>query len=360
MRRVIEHAARVGDLEAARRLVARRDGVTGDLLVEAQLALAEPEARLALIEALAAQEADAGGLELAFGLLGAGLPALGVHVARAELVLRGAETDGESLYAALLEARDELLLPPWDPVDDVVYTLEHGVTPEVQRELAAARGRVDQSEASLQATRDKLLALTDALARKEAEAAASVEAPAAPVGRPEPAAPAPDDGAVRAMRERLESLKEELKERHRERNALRRELDGARAQMAELERQHDDAAAAPDEEEDDDEVDDLDVSVAARIRVPVLPDGFGDRLKVVPEATARAALVRIGELCAGFDTAFREVRPLRGFEGTWRVKIGRSYRLLFRPTDHELEVVDLLHRQDLEKRLFRLRRGGEG
>jgi mRNA-degrading endonuclease RelE of RelBE toxin-antitoxin system len=91
----------------------------------------------------------------------------------------------------------------------------------------------------------------------------------------------------------------------------------------------------------------------------VFPEDFAERLQQVPDATARAALMRIGELCAGFDVAFREVRPLRGFDGTWRVKIGRSYRLLFRPENDRLEILDLLHRQDLEKRLFRLRRGGE-
>jgi hypothetical protein len=70
-------------------------------------------------------------------------------------------------------------------------------------------------------------------------------------------------------------------------------------------------------------------------------------------------MLRIGELCAGIGVVFREVRPLRGFEGTWRIKVGRSYRMLFRPLEDRLEVVDLLHRQDLEKRLFKLRRGGE-
>jgi hypothetical protein len=362
VRRVIEHAVRNDRLDVATRLVALRGGATDDLLIEARLGLCEPAERLGLLEAIAASQVDAGGGELGYGLMAIGLRALGIHVARSELVLRSSDVDGEGLYATLLETRDELLLPPWDPIDDVLYTLEHGVTPDVQRELAAARGRVDQSEASLQATREALESLRDELERHEAEVAlAPVAAPVLGAGATAvQAAPSVDDSAVRELRERLELLKSELKDRHRERNALRRELDDSRAQVADLEKtQRSDAADAPDVDDDDD-VDDLDGSVAARIRVPVLPEGFGERLRVVPEATARAALVRLGELCAGFDTAFREVRPLRGFDGIWRVKIGRSYRLLFKPLEHTLEVVDLLHRQDLEKRLFRLRRGGEG
>jgi chaperonin cofactor prefoldin len=359
VRRVIEHAVRNERLEVARRLVTLRGGATEDLLVEARLGLCDPAGRLELLERLAAQDVDQGGVELGFGLMACGLRALGIHVARAELVLRSAEADGEGLYATLLETRDELLLPPWDPIDDVLYTLEHGVTPDVQRELAVARGRVDQSESSLQATRDALESLREELERREAEA--RQVPPPQPGAEASGAAVAPvvDDTAVRELRERLEHLKGELKDRHRERNALRRELDDTRAQVADLERTQREEVPEVEEDEDD-EVDDLDASVAARIRVPVLPEGFGERLRVVPEATARAALVRLGELCAGFDTAFREVRPLRGFDGIWRVKIGRSYRLLFKPLEHTLEVVDLLHRQDLEKRLFRLRRSGEG
>jgi mRNA-degrading endonuclease RelE of RelBE toxin-antitoxin system len=49
------------------------------------------------------------------------------------------------------------------------------------------------------------------------------------------------------------------------------------------------------------------------------------------------------------------VRALQGFDNVWRVRIGRSYRLLFRVHDAELEVLDLVHRQDLEKKLHQLK-----
>lgn len=356
VRLVAEHAARALRPDLTRRLVAGRGGSTEGLLLEARVVLEDdPAARLAVIEEAARLELDTRGVDLGFALMSTGLPALGVHVARAELALRARDDQTDALQATLLETRDRLLAGPWDPIEDVLYTLDRGVAPAVARELQEARAKMDRSDAALDATREALDRLKTELAAREAQREAPI-VPVAPTAAP--AAPARDEEAVRDLRERVERLKNELKDRHRERNALRKELDQTRDRVAELE-------AAPHEDEEDEAAEDeddgppLDASVAARLRIPAFPEGFGDRLRTVPEATARAAMMRVGELCAGFDTAFREVRPLRGFEGTWRVKIGRSYRLLFRPLDDTLEVIDLLHRQDLEKRLFRLRRGGE-
>lgn len=357
LRLAAEHAARAGRADLVGRLVARRGGRTDDLLLEARLvSAATAEERLSLLEEAARAELDTTGVDLGFALIACGLPALGIHVARSELALRGRDENTDALYATVVEARDQLLVPPWDPIDDVLYTLDHGVAPEVDRELADTRQKMDRSDAALRATKEALESLKEELERRESQGVAPAPTALAPV----PAAvSAADDRAVRELRERLEVLKADLKERHNERNALRRELDQSRAQIAELESAQ---AEEPEVEEEEDDEDDeaLDVTVAAKVRVPVFPDDFHQKLREVPEATARAAMMRIGEVCAGVGVAFREVRPLRGFDGVWRVKVGRSYRLLFRPLDHTLEVVELLHRQDLEKRLFRLRRGGEG
>jgi len=351
-------AARDGRTDLVRALAER---IPPDrLMAESRLALAEdPAARLATIEDLAQKEIDTAGVDLGFALLAAGLPALGIHVARSELVLRKRDADADHLLAQLRETRDKLLLPPWDPIDDVLFTMDTGHAPQVERELTAARGKVEASDAALKSTQEALDRMRDELARKEAEVARQA---AQPVERHErvAAAPAVEDPHVRELRERVEQLRTDLKERHTERNALRRELEDARERMAELQSQPaSDGEGEADEPDEDEDGPPLDAKVASRLRIPVFPEDFGDKLRQVPDATARAALMRIGELCAGFDVAFREVRPLRGFEGTWRVKVGRSYRLLFRPENDRLEVLDLLHRQDLEKRLFRLRRGGE-
>ncbi len=358
LRFVAEFAARAGVVPVVREALALRRGRTDLVLPEARLVAAEPSERFSLLEDIAREELDAKGVDLGFALLAIGFPALGVHVARSELVLRPRDAEGDALYAAMSEARDRLSAPPWDPIDDVLHLLDRGVDPEVERELAASRQRMAEREAALQATQDAL-----AKAREELLAAEQAVAPApapADVVASQPTAPAVDPGQVRELRDRLETLKKELKDRHRERNALRKELEETRERVADLEARDDEPDDGADAEEDDaDEGSGLDVSVTSRLRLPKWPDGFHARLKEVPEATARAALLRVGELCAGLAVAYREVRPLRGFSDTWRIKVGRSYRLLFRPADETLEVLDLLHRQDLEKRLFRLRRGGE-
>jgi hypothetical protein len=365
---VAELAARDGQLPLVRKLVKLRSGTEG-MLLDTLLLLLPKTQRLATLEQMALDELDVHGVDLSFALFQLGLPALGIHVARAQLVLRATDPETEALHATLLEKRDELLLPPWDPVEDVLYTLDHGVAPAVERELLTARARLDHGDQALRSAQEALDAVKAELARREEEAkrAPSVQAPQPSLpqhSHPQHSHPQHrdplDDGAVRELRERVEQLKGELNERHRERNALRRELEEARAEMAELqEAPEDDEEGGPDKEEDDDAGEALDAAVAARVRVPRFPEDFAATLRKVPDATARAAMARVGELCAGYDIAFREVRPLRGFDGVWRVKVGRSYRLLFRPHEDTLEVLELLHRQDLEKRLFRLRRSGE-
>jgi hypothetical protein len=360
LRFVAEFGARSRRVDVVRAALALRRGRTDLVLPEARLLAVDPAARLPLLEDIAREELDAKHVDLSYALLAVGYPALGVHVARSQLVLRPRDAEADGLYAQMSEARDLLLAPPWDPIDDVLHLLDSGVDPEVEAELQASRQRMSEREAALQATQDALSRAREELAA--AEQAAAQPAPA-PVDAPR-AAPAVvvDDTAVRELRERLEKLKGDLKDRHRERNALRKELEEARERVADLEArddegEEDDADAADDDEGG--EGPELDVSVTSRLRLPRWPDGFHARLREVPEATARATLLRVGELCAGLAVAYREVRPLRGFSDTWRIKVGRSYRLLFRPHDEVLEVLDLLHRQDLEKRLFRLRRGGE-
>ena len=102
------------------------------------------------------------------------------------------------------------------------------------------------------------------------------------------------------------------------------------------------------------EVDEPLESVPSGLRVPQLPEGFLEHLQRLPPATGRGVLVRIGELCSGRPTGWRETRPLLAFDNVWRAKVGRSYRMLFRVWEGRLEVIDVVHRQDLEKRLHQL------
>ncbi len=77
-------------------------------------------------------------------------------------------------------------------------------------------------------------------------------------------------------------------------------------------------------------------------------------LSTLPEPVQRQAIELLGRLAAGREDAFRGSRPLRGRSWLWRQKVGRSYRMFFTLSDDVLEVVDVIHRQDLEKRIREL------
>ena len=198
---------------------------------------------------------------------------------------------------ALLEARDALLLPPFDPIDDVLYTLDQGLSPEVDVALHQARAQLDHSDRALAATQQALAQLRAEIAQQQPPAARRAPDPPSP--------PDPDDDTVRQLKGRLQHLKAQLKERHRERNALRRELGAARRRMAEI--ATDDAQ--PPANDDDPAPDSAPDPPTRRVRLPTFPADFRDRLAEVPDATARSTLARIGGLCAGEAHATAECPP---------------------------------------------------
>lgn len=360
---VAEQAARLGRADLIERIVALRPEGGAGLVLEARLLLlSEPGAWLAQIEADARQELDARGVDLGLGLIAAGLPALGVHVARGQLALRSPDAHSDALRCALLEARDALLRSPWDPIDDVLYLLERGVAPELGLQLRHTRAQLDHSEAALAATQDALAALRAELQRREARP--PVEEP-----RPRQDAPQPDQGElITALRGRVARLRQDLKQRHQERNALRRELEATRAQAEQAEPPSAPPPAQPTRSEPAPPgaqptpsgvghpgAGDHGHPTTTSVRIPSFPERFSAQLSRIPAATSRAAMARLGELCAGYAHAFRDCRPLRGVEGVWRARIGRSYRLLFRLEPGTLVVLGLVHRQDLDTHLSQLK-----
>jgi len=70
-----------------------------------------------------------------------------------------------------------------------------------------------------------------------------------------------------------------------------------------------------------------------------------------PPATARACLVTAGRLAAGEASAFVGVKRLKALPDVYRQRIGEDYRLLFRLLPGRLDIVDLIHRRDLERRI---------
>jgi mRNA-degrading endonuclease RelE of RelBE toxin-antitoxin system len=155
------------------------------------------------------------------------------------------------------------------------------------------------------------------------------------------------------MRERIESLKLLLKDRHNERNSLRRELKAAQDQIESLRQTPAATASSPNLDRAEDQLlDSEDLPQAKQpVRLPEFPRRFEDVLARLPPATARSCLSMTGRLAAGEDSAFAGVKRLKALRDVYRQRIGEHYRLLFRMHPGRIEFVDLIHRRDLERRI---------
>ena len=337
---LVDHAgdaAWTGDRDAAVAILAHYHGDEPPLRAWARVALTSDSAQVgALAEAAALEHIDTAPMEAAYALLRGPWPGLGVLAARSVLPHLALE-DAEPLLAELLDTREKLGLEPWDPVEDVLYRMVHGHDPEVARELDDAERRLQLNHAQLQGAAAELAALRDQLDAK------------APVLTQVVIQPRAEDPEAAALRSRVAELRDELKTRHAERNALRRELRDFKATVGTDEPANDPVTEVPDVEEPAE-----DVQHDGRLRLPTWSSAFTDALERVPPNVARAAVDKLCQVAVGNQGAFTEVRRLRGRQWLWRAKVGRSYRLLFRMDESGIEALDLVHRQDLEKRIKQL------
>ncbi len=154
------------------------------------------------------------------------------------------------------------------------------------------------------------------------------------------------------LRTKVGELKSALNERHHERNDLRRELQKAHTDLETL-RQN--AAAAPDVAEEPDREEELllpqDAVEVHPVRLIEFPKSFQHTLAGLPRHVARAAVIMTGRLAAGDPAAFVGALRLKVVANVMRQRIGSDYRLLFRLHADHLQVIDLINRKDLDRRL---------
>ncbi len=152
------------------------------------------------------------------------------------------------------------------------------------------------------------------------------------------------------MRERVATLKALVKERHSERNQLRRELESARTQLESLRQK---PAAAPESAEQAEEhLLGADISEGKQpVRLPEFPRKFHESLSTLPQSVARAGRGLAGRLAGGDSSAFVGVKRLKSLPDVYRARVSEDYRLLFRLHPERLEILDLINRRDLERRI---------
>ena len=320
------------------------------------LAQDDPARYLALLEELALaalQTEDSGALEeFAYGLLLSKLPAVGIFMARSMIPLVEPK-HASFLFKQILESRDKLKLAPDDPYSDVLdYRLagnkdeskDEGKDTEALRE---AQARLEAKMDEVQRYRDSVKRLEQELHRREQPAAAPAATPAIP------AAPV-DEVALSLLRQKVKELKTALTERHNERNNLRRELQKA---YTDLEQLRDTTAPVADrsQAESDRREDDLllpeEMSGQQPVRAIECPLDFSQTLRRVPPSVARGTMAVLGRLAAGEPAAFMGAIRLKACPDILRRRVGIDFRLLFRLLPDRLQVVDLIPRQDLERKI---------
>jgi hypothetical protein len=280
--------------------------------------------------------------------------ALGILVARSVLPIASA-LDAETLFDQLLETRDRLGLSADDPFEAILDQRfadeDDEIDPgkEVDRAaLSEARAQLARKGAEVREVRREL----EALQKRIAEESRKPPAHASRAGHAIPPSATGESEASAALRARLASLKSDLKERHAERNALRRELQRAHEEIDSLRDKH--AAPPPGpspapEAEGGGWLLDEESLDSQPIRVPRLPKKFHETLTDLPRPVASGALRLIGRLAAGDAAAFHGIKRLKLDHDVCRQRVGASHRLLFRLREDSLEILELLHRRDLER-----------
>ncbi len=303
--------------------------------------------------------------ELAHSLLDS-FPAVGLLMARASLN-PDRLLDSELLIEEIERARDVLQLPPGDPVADYFdYLLDREVDQRIENAVVKAK---DRAHADLVETTEKLrenlaetARRTETLERELAEQRQLLEkerqANAREERKPERESDQPPELSVSSNEERtteiyrlkskISKLKGLVSDVQKERGELRKQLSDMAGRL--------DSAPSPapisaDQRDDrDPETEEASLPYRERPLVPEFSDSFKGTIRKTPSNIVAGAIRLAGAICTGATTKAAKVARLKSVEDLWSARIGIHYRLLFRfSTEREtLDVVDLVHREDLE------------
>jgi hypothetical protein len=318
--------------------------LVADENLEAKWARIERQA----LEALTGEDPADELYELAFGmLLSPRFRAMGILLARAAIP-HISKSDAGFLLDQVLDARDRLRLSPDDPASDL---LEQRFADEPPADdgrntaaLRAARAKLEKKAAEVRRMKAELERMRREVARQEKKRAEPMPAAAPPTEA--------DETRLRELRDKVRELKGTLNERHEERTVLRRELLVTHADLKKLRSQPEPSGPEPASAEDEERhllAGEMPGNQPAR--VIEFPRKFHETLRGFSRPVARSAMAMLGRLAGGEAAAFVGVVRLKDCPETLRQRIGIDHRLLFRLHSGRLEVVDLINRRDLERRI---------
>jgi hypothetical protein len=326
-----------------------------DIFMGAALLLAEdnPAELLKLLDECAVNAVEINTPEelegISISLMSSRFRSLGILVGRGAIPFLPQDKAGR-VMEVILETRDKLKLSPEDPIAEILdqrFAEQEDDHKKESAELRTARQKLDAKAQEVRELKDSLERMQKEIARREQKRALPTQT--APAAKPLPV----DEAVLKEMRRKVDELKSALKERHHERNDLRRELQKARTDLDTLRQNAVPItlveAEAPDREEE--LLLPQDAPEVHPVRLIEFPKGFHQTLAGFPRHVARAAIIMTGRLAAGEPAAFVGALRLKATPNVMRQRIGLDYRLLFRLHPDHLEIIDLIRRKDLDRRI---------
>jgi hypothetical protein len=285
-------------------------------------------------------------MDLAFAVAFSDASALGLILYRGVLPFVPPDDVGTSYDDIVLPIRERLNLPADDPLKEFLDSRS------IDAELA-----LREAEAKFEAKRREVRELRESLDQSQKELARRER-------EPMPDSPAPQsvsgekEQIVRQLRDKVKHLDSDLKERHNERNVLARRLEKLQARVDSLERTRTDRSRSPvdaDTEHEEELLLPQEAEGNHPLRLIEFPRNFLERLIEFPHHVARSAMAMLGKLAGGDPAAFSGAKRLKSAPTVVRQRVGIDFRLLFRLLPDRIQVIDLIPRQDLERKIKTLR-----
>jgi hypothetical protein len=349
------HAARSWRKDIGERMMKLRPTLSEtDLRLSQRMLLAQddPGKSLSLIEEAAEKSLKSDTLDdltdLAYAVGFSKYSGLAVLIYRSFLALTDLKQMDQA-YEQVTSIREKLNLPAEDPIHDLVQARRDKNREEIESALHEAEENFEAKRREVRTLRESLEQIQKELevARRERPSAQESTVPVA-VGED-------STERLRELRQKVKNLEISLRERHEERNALQKELEQAQANVEMLrERAQAPPTVGPHDVEADNEDDFLlpqDAEGNHPIRLVEFPRNFHDRLGEFPHHVARGAMIMLGRLAGGDAAAFSGAKRLKSRPNVVRQRIGIDFRLLFRLLPDRIQVIDLIPRQDFERRI---------
>ena len=283
--------------------------------------------------------------DIAYSVAFSKYSALGVLLYRGALPLARPES-AKIQYEQLQLIRDRLNLEPDDPVHEIIEARLLEAGEEASAALREAEEKWDAKRREARALKEQLDQVQKDLARLERSLR---ESAASAPGKAE------SDEVVRTLRQKVKNLQADLKEKHDETNELQRQLEAEQAKVDALRESAQRATAASTTEAEPDHEEELLLPQVTEethpLRLIEFPPRFHDRLSEFPHHVARAAMIMLGRLAGGDSAAFSGAKRLKSRPNFVRQRIGIDFRLLFRLLPDRIQVIDLIPRQDFERRI---------